>query len=156
MGVCVERVLVSACLLGEAVRYDGKSQPCEAVRALSADYELVPVCPECLGGLPIPRTPSEIDRRSDELRVLSIDGEDRTEAFLRGARACVEIAQNMGCTHAILKSKSPSCGCGLVYDGTFSGTLVVGDGVTTRLLTSAGVCVIGENDVESWRNGGNA
>lgn len=144
-----ENILVSACLLGEAVRYDGQSQPCEAVKALADRYQLVPVCPECLGGLPVPRTPCEIVPAHPEPRVMSADGEDRTEAFLKGAQRCLSIAREHGCTLAVLKSRSPSCGSGAVYDGTFSGTIVPGDGMTTRLLTSAGVRVISENDVEA-------
>ena len=146
----MEKVLVSACLLGQPVRYDGRSLPCAAVIALAARYELVPVCPECLGGLPVPRIPSEIDQSSDELRVMNARGEETTEAFLAGSRACVRIAQEHGCKLAILKANSPSCGSGTVYDGTFSGRLVSGNGVATRLLTSAGVQVIDENDVESF------
>ena len=145
----MERILVSACLLGMPVRYDGASRPCASVQALADRYELVPVCPECLGDLPIPRTPSEIDTRCPDLRVVTAAGEDRTEAFIAGARACVEIAKREGCTLAVMKENSPSCGCGRIYDGSFTGTLVPGNGVTTRLLTSAGVRVLGENDVET-------
>ncbi|MDO4533796.1 MAG: DUF523 domain-containing protein [Coriobacteriia bacterium] len=144
-----EKILVSACLLGEPVRYDGKAMPNEAVIALGERFELIAVCPECLGGLPTPRTPSEIDESSGCLRVVARDGQDRTDAFLAGAEACVSIAREKGCKLAILKSNSPSCGSGQIYDGTFSGGLIAGNGVTTRLLTSAGVCVISENDVES-------
>ncbi|MDO4890380.1 MAG: DUF523 domain-containing protein [Coriobacteriaceae bacterium] len=146
----MQKILVSACLLGNPVRYDGASRPCAAVQELVGRFQLVPVCPECLGGLPIPRTASEIVQTAPELRVMSADGEDRTAAFLEGARRCVEVAQREGCTLAIMKAKSPSCGSGAVYDGTFTGALVPGDGVATRLLTSAGVRVISENDVESW------
>ena len=143
------KVLVSACLLGQPVRYDGKSFPNGAVIALARDAELVPVCPECLGGLPVPRTPCEIVPDSDGLRVMSADGDDRTGAFLAGARESLRIARENGCTLAVLKSNSPSCGCGIVYDGSFSGTLVPGDGVATRVLASAGVRVISEEDVEA-------
>lgn len=145
------KLLVSACLLGQPVRYDGKSFPNEAVIGLADVAELVPVCPECLGGLPVPRTPCEIAPGSGELRVMSVDGENRTEAFLRGARECLRMARANGCTLAVLKSNSPSCGSGMIYDGSFSGTLVPGDGVTTRVLTSEGVRVISENDVEAGR-----
>ena len=146
-----DKILVSACLLGQAVRYDGKSMPHQAVIALGDRFELVPVCPECLGGLPTPRTPSEIvEAENGRLRVESEDGEDRTDAFLAGARACVKIAREEGCKLAILKSRSPSCGYGQVYDGTFSGAIIHGYGVTTRFLTSSGVQVISENDVESF------
>ena len=145
----MEKILVSACLLGNPVRYDGESRPCAAVQALAERYELVPVCPECFGGLPIPRTASEIDMHQGGQRVVSAEGEDRTAAFQAGAQRCVEIAREEGCTLAVMKAKSPSCGSGQVYDGTFSGTLVPGDGIATRYLTVAGVRVISENDVES-------
>lgn len=145
----MEKILVSACLLGEPVRYDGASRPCAAVQALQERYDLVPVCPECLGGLPIPRVPSEVDTRAETLRVVAADGHDVTAAFETGARACVGIAQDNGCTLAILKENSPSCGSGTIYDGTFTRTLVPGHGVAARMLTSAGVRVIGENDVEA-------
>jgi uncharacterized protein YbbK (DUF523 family) len=84
---------------------------------------------------------------------MSSDGQDRTEAFIAGAQKCVEIAQREGCALAVMKSKSPSCGSGEVYDGSFTGALVAGDGVTSRMLTAAGVRVICENDLESWLNG---
>lgn len=146
----MEKLLVSACLLGEPTRYDGKSVPCAAVQALADRFTLVPVCPECLGGLPTPRTPCEIDRTAAELRVVSASGEDRTAEYVAGAHAALEIARREGCTLAILKSNSPSCGAGAVYDGTFTGRLVPGNGVTTSIFASAGVRVIGENDVVSW------
>ena len=149
----MEKILVSACLLGRPVRFDGASRPREHVCALADRYELVPVCPECFGKLPIPRTPSEIDTTASELRVISSDGEDRTAAFLEGAERCVKIAREQGCTLAVMKAKSPSCGSGLIYDGSFTGSLTPGDGVATRALKSAGVQVISENDVETWLNG---
>lgn len=143
-----ERILVSACLLGAPVRYDAKSCPNAAVQALADRFELVPVCPECLGGLPTPRTPSEIRPGSPAPRVVSEDGEDRSAAFAAGARACLEIARENGCTLAIMKAKSPSCGLGRVYDGSFSGVLVPGDGVATSVLKEAGIRVLNEEDVE--------
>ena len=143
------KIIVSACLLGENCKYSGGNNKDEKVIALSQDFELIPVCPECFGGLPIPRTASEIDMHQGGQRVLSAEGEDRTAAFQAGAQRCVEIAREEGCTLAVMKAKSPSCGSGQVYDGTFSGTLVPGDGIATRYLTLAGVRVISENDVES-------
>lgn len=142
------KALVSACLLGHPVRYDGQSRPCQAVIDLAERFELIPVCPESFGGLPIPRTASEIDASSPELRVMSADGQDRTAAFMAGSQRCVEMAKAHACTLAILKAKSPSCGHGRIYDGSFTGTLVPGDGTAARLLMEAGVRVISENDVE--------
>ena len=144
-----EGILVSACLLGQPVRYDGKSQPCAAVQALAGRYRLVPVCPECLGGLPVPRDPSEIVCTDAGERVLSSAGTDVTEAFRAGARRCLEIARENACTLAVLKSRSPSCGSGLVHDGTFSGALRPGDGIAAQLLAAAGVRVVSENEVEA-------
>lgn len=139
-----ENILVSACLLGEPCRYDGKSQPCEAVRALNSAYNLIPICPEQLGGLPTPRTPSEI--QSDG-RVLDQMGVDRTPSFHRGAQAALETARQFGCTRAILKAKSPSCGVHEIYDGFFSGTVVPGQGVTAAALAQAGLQIADENDM---------
>lgn len=142
------KVLVSACLLGQPVRYDGQSRPCAAVRALEGRYQLVPVCPELLGGLPVPRSASELDTSASTLRVVSAEGQDRTEAFAAGARRCVQVAREQGCRLAIMKAKSPSCGSRLVYDGGFTGTLVAGDGAAVRMLREAGVQVLSELDVE--------
>lgn len=139
-----ERILVSACLLGEPCRYDGKAVPCEAMQALAASFELVPVCPEQLGGLPTPRTPSEIQ---PDGRVVDREGHDRTAAFQAGARAAVALARESGCTRAILKSRSPSCGVTEIYDGTFTGTLIPGQGITATALQSAGLTI---TDESSW------
>ena len=141
----METVLVSACLLGEACRYDGRSVPCRAVMALAESCELVPVCPEQLGGLPTPRTPSEIQ---PDGRVVDREGVDRTEAFLAGGRLALATALDRGCTRAILKENSPSCGSRCVYDGTFSGRLVSGEGITARILREAGLPVLSEESVE--------
>lgn len=140
------KVLISACLLGECCRYDGASKPNDiACRLFAANRDrMVPVCPEMLGGLPQPRTASEIDAASEELRVIGAAGEDRTEAFVRGAEACLYIAEEANCRMAIMKAKSPSCGTGRVYDGSFTGTLISGDGVASGLLKRAGITVIDE------------
>ena len=142
------RILVSMCLLGVPCRYDGKSRPDAAVTALSAAHELVPVCPEQLGGLPTPRTPAE--RRG--ARVVTRDGRDVTQAYLDGAQRALDLARTLGCEAAVLKERSPSCGCGRIYDGTFSGALTDGDGVTAGLLACAGLRVVGESD--AWRLAG--
>ena len=108
----------------------------------------IPVCPELLGGLPIPRTPSEIVRSEDgSIKVVSRDGEDRTKEFYVGAEKTLAIAKAYGIKKAILKSKSPSCGCGQVYDGTFSGKLTEGYGITARLLKDNHIEVCTENDL---------
>ncbi|MBQ9043851.1 MAG: DUF523 domain-containing protein [Eggerthellaceae bacterium] len=140
-----ERILVSACLLGEPCRYDGKDVPCEAVQALAGSYELVPVCPEQLGGLPTPRTPSEIQ---PDGRVVDREGNDRTAAFQAGARAAVALARENGCTRAILKSRSPSCGVNEIYDGTFTGALIPGQGITATALSAAGLTITDESAFE--------
>jgi len=134
------RILVSACLLGLPCRYDGKSKPCDRVIALAERHELVPFCPEIYGGLPTPRVPAE--RAGD--RVINRAGVDVTENYRSGARQALELAKMLDCKAAILKEKSPSCGSGLIYDGTFSGVLVPGDGVTVELLKENGIAVYGE------------
>lgn len=132
-------IIVSACLAGYRCRYDGKTVPDEAVVALMKQGEAIPVCPEMLGGLPCPRVPSE--RTASGGRVVSRDGRDVTEAFRAGALETLRIARLYGCDHAILKARSPSCGCGRIYDGTFSGTLRDGNGVTAELLMENGITV---------------
>ena len=139
--------MVSACLLGEACRYDGASVPCAAVIALGERYALVPVCPEQLGGLPTPRTPSEIQ---PDGRVVDKEGADRSVEFARGAHAAVEIARAHGCKRAILKAKSPSCGVRGVYDGSFTGTLVAGEGMAAAALRRAGVLVSDEHSLAGF------
>ena len=138
-----KNILVSACLLGTACRYDGKSKPCERVIALSNTYNLIPICPEVMGGLPTPRVPSEICGD----RVMMKDGRDVTENYNRGAKQALEIARENACMVAILKEKSPSCGSGLIHNGLFDGGLVTGDGITTRLLKKEGIRVLGESEI---------
>ena len=132
-------IIVSACLAGYRCRYDGKTAPNEEIVALVKRGEAIPVCPEMLGGLPCPRVPSE--RSADGARVLAKDGKDVTEAFERGAAETLRLARLYECGRAILKARSPSCGCGKVYDGSFSGTLRDGNGVTAELLLRSGVAV---------------
>ena len=140
-------ILISHCFLGEPCRYDGRSRLDRQVIELHrAGHNLIPVCPEVLGGLDTPRAPAEL--QSDG-RVLNEDGEDVTEAYLAGARKALEIARENGCTVAVLKARSPSCGSGEVYDGTFSNRLVPGWGVTARLLREAGITVMDEDNLDS-------
>lgn len=141
-------VVVSACLLGEICRYDGRSKPSAAVRHLVEVVTAHPVCPEVAGGLPTPRTASERQGK----RVVMRDGTDVTCAFERGARLCADEAHAQGVTLAVLKAKSPSCGVGLIYDGTYSGRLTKGNGVFAELLEREGdVCMVSEEVVESCR-----
>ncbi len=140
------RVLVSACLLGAACRYDGKSQALPGLEALLERCEVIPVCPEQLGGLPTPRTPSE--RR--EGRVVSRDGADVTDAFARGAGEALRLARLLGAECALLKARSPSCGSREVYDGSFTGRVIPGQGVTAQALTAAGIAVYDENALEEF------
>ena len=139
------KILVSACLLGICCRYDGRGNPYDAVLSLlnRDDITLIPVCPEQLGGMSTPRIPSE--RRGE--RVVNRAGEDVTSQFIRGAEEALRIAKLYGCQVAVLKERSPSCGCGRIYDGTFSGKLTDGDGVTAELLRREGIKVYGESQV---------
>lgn len=142
------KVLISACLLGVNCRFDGgNSRNEDAIKRRETD-ELISVCPEEAGGLPTPRPPVEIvggdgnDVLDGKAKVMTADGEDKTAEFLKGAKHALELAQSQGVTCVIFKSKSPSCGCGTIYDGSFSGTLISGDGVTTALLKRHGIEVI--------------
>ena len=136
-------VLVSACLAGERCRYDGARKPHPVVVSLVERGEAVAVCPEVLGGLPTPRVPSE---RVGE-RVVNRAGVDVTASFVAGAERALEICLEQGCTEAILKSRSPSCGRGQIYDGSFSGTLVAGNGIFADLLLAHGIPVHTEEDL---------
>ena len=142
------KILISACLLGVNCRYDGGNSRDENAISLHQSDELIPVCPEEAGGLPTPRPAVEIvngdgnDVLDGKARVLTADGVDKTEEFLKGAQFALELAQSQSATSVILKSKSPSCGCGEIYDGSFSRTLISGDGVTTALLKRHGIEVI--------------
>ncbi len=138
-------ILVSACLLGVNCKYSGGNNLAEGMeKALIAKgIGIVPVCPECMGGLPTPRVPAE--RVGD--RVMNKVGEDVTAAFMMGAQLALEAAEEHGCRYAILKKNSPSCGCGTIYDGTFTGTLTERDGVTAELLKQQGIAVYNE---ETW------
>ncbi len=139
----MEALLVSACLMGFDCKYSGGNNALspETLDALRRSFRLIPVCPETAGGLPTPREPSE--RRGE--RVVSRDGRDVTAAFQKGAALTLRLAERYGAKRALLKCNSPSCGSGMIYDGSFSGTLIPGDGMTAELLKSRGIAVIGEN-----------
>ena len=132
-------LLVSACLAGFRCRYDAKTCPDAEIVALVRQGKAIPVCPEVFGGLPCPRVPAE--RTADGSCVVAKDGRDVTEAFRLGAEETLRIAALYGCDHAILKARSPSCGKGEIYDGTFSGVLRDGNGLTTDLLLEHGITV---------------
>ncbi len=146
----MEKVLVSACLLGARVRYhggDARAQHGVLDRWL-AEGRIVSVCPEVAGGLPTPRPPAEIIQRSPRLRVVSNDGHDVTSAFEQGAEAAARAVAEHGIRVAILKDASPSCGSTRIYDGTFSGRAVAGDGVTAARLRALGVAIFSEADLD--------
>ncbi len=138
-------VLVSACLLGVHCRYNTKGELDPAVWELREKVNLIPVCPELLGGLATPRDPAE--RIKD--KVMTIRGEDVTAQYVRGAQETLALAQLYGCHAAILKERSPSCGSGVIYDGTHTGTKIPGDGVAAALLKSHGIAVYGESEISS-------
>ena len=135
--------LCSACLLGIKCRYNGESKPDKKVIALSKTETLIPVCPEQLGGLPTPRIPAEQKGST----VFTKEGKDVTAEFAKGAEETLKIAQLFSIKEAILKQRSPSCGCGQIYDGSFSGRVIKGDGVTTALLKKNGIKVASEEEL---------
>jgi uncharacterized protein YbbK (DUF523 family) len=145
--------LCSACLLGINCRYDGKSKPNEKVLALAKKEVLIPVCPEQLGGRSTPRLSTEIiggdslDVLEGRAKVIESNGKNVTAQFIKGAEETLKIAKLNNIKEAIFKQKSPSCGCGQIYDGTFSSKLIKGDGVTTALLKNNGLDVISEENI---------
>ncbi|MFK8330847.1 DUF523 domain-containing protein [Pseudomonas sp. BJa5] len=150
------KVLVSACLLGQPVRYDGRaSGHPDLLQQWQAEGRIVPLCPEVAGGLPTPRPPAEIPGGQGgavldgDAQVVTVGGEDVSAQFLAGARRALALVRAHGIRIAVLKSGSPSCGNRLTYDGTFSGTKVQGEGVTTALLRREGVQVFSELELEA-------
>ena len=141
----MEKILISACLVGDKVKYDGHSNYNDKIKLLLEKYELVPFCPEVEGGLPTPRKPGE--RIKD--RVKMEDGKDVTKNYLRGADLAVNICLYLGIKIAILKENSPSCGSSKIYDGTFSHKLINGEGITTEILRKKGIKVISENEIDT-------
>lgn len=136
-------VLVSACLIGLKCRYDGKEVRDPNVLDLVNEYNLIPICPEQLGGLSTPRSPAEIK----EGKVQNQEGTDVTTEYQKGAEEVLKVAKIFNCKYAILKERSPSCGSGEVYDGSFSGKLISGKGITTKLLIDNGIKVFAESNV---------
>ena len=135
-------IIVSACLAGLNCRYDGTSNTCKKVMELVAAGKALPLCPEQLGGLATPRDPSEIVGDN----IVSNCGNDVTGAFVKGAQETLKIAKLVNCTQAILKQRSPSCGYGKIYDGTHSGAVIEGLGITAKLLADNGIAIITEED----------
>lgn len=138
------KLLVSACLLGVGCRYDGKSNQLPQYKRLLKEHTCIPICPEQLGGLPTPRCPAE--RLGG--KIVTEDGRDVTEQFLRGTAEALRLCDLYHCKAALLKERSPSCGSGQIYDGSFSGTLTDGWGTAAALLRERGVCVVGESRLE--------
>lgn len=136
-------ILCSACLLGIKCRYDGKSKANKKIIELSKKEILIPVCPEQLGGLPTPRKPAEQKGK----KVITKSGKDVTKNFKMGAKQVLKLAKLFGIKKAILKQKSPSCGCGQIYDGTFSDKVIKGNGLTTALLKREGIKITSDDKI---------
>jgi uncharacterized protein YbbK (DUF523 family) len=151
------KILISACLLGQPVRYDGKGKPFShpAIERWQSEGRLVTICPEMAGGMPVPRPPAEIEKGASGLdvlegraRVLEVTGGDVTAEFIAGAEKALAFARANGCTHALLIDGSPSCGSLAIYDGSFSGVKHAGNGVTAALLEKAGIAVFSPADID--------
>ena len=141
-----KKILVSSCLLGMKINYEGKAHPVDELRQLFLSGQAIPICPEVLATMPIPRDRAEIVMVDGERKVYNEKEEDLTETYALGAQRTMDTARTSGVKIAILKSKSPSCGCGKIYDGTFNSNLVDGDGIATALLKANGIRVITEED----------
>jgi uncharacterized protein YbbK (DUF523 family) len=137
-------ILISGCLLGIHCRYDGTGMLEKGLIQNMQQHHFIPICPEQLGGLQTPRDPAECVGN----KVITKKGEDVTNQYMAGAEEALKVASLYNCKVAILKERSPSCGCGKIYDGTFSNHLVEGDGITSQLLKKNGIKVIGESQLE--------
>lgn len=135
-------IIVSACLAGVNCRYDGNNKIIEKIRDLVLSGEAIPLCPEILGGMTIPRVPCEIISNGNDRKVIGKDGFDYTANFAKGAELTLKIAKLVDADKAILQARSPSCGLGKIHDGTFCGGLIDGDGFTASLLANNGIEVI--------------
>ncbi|CAN7208510.1 DUF523 domain-containing protein [Pararhizobium sp. LjRoot255] len=150
------KILVSACLMGHAVRYDGQAKPLvhPALDRWRAEGRLVTICPEMSAGMPVPRLPAEIEPGKSEVltsdaRVLESNGGDLTAEFRQGAQNALALAIEAGCAYALLIDGSPSCGSSFVYDGRFSGDRRPGEGVTAALLRKNGIQVFSDRDIDA-------
>ena len=152
----IDKILVSACLLGDRVRYDGADNAVSSawLRRWQDEGRLVTVCPEVSGGLPIPRPPAEIQQASGaevldgQALILDIQGRDVSQEFILGAETALALALKYGCRYALLAARSPSCGSSQIYDGTFSGVLKPGDGTASALLKRNGIQVFNQDQIE--------
>ena len=142
----MEKILISACLVGDKTRYDGKGNYNPLIEELLKYYELVPFCPEVEGGLSTPRDPSEIVKD----KVISKRGRDVTHQFEEGAEKAYNICMYLGIKYAILKDNSPSCGSTSIYDGNFKSKLIKGEGITTKYLRQRGIIVIPDTEIENF------
>ena len=139
-----EKVLISACLLGVNCKYSGDNNyNKELIDKLNEQYDLIPICPEIMGGLSTPRNPAEIR----DGKVFNNQGDEVTKDFQKGAEEALKIAKILNVNKAILKSKSPSCGKGLIYDGKFNNKLIEGNGITTDLLLKNKIQVISDKEI---------
>lgn len=136
-------IIVSACLAGVECRYNGQAFSVPVVIEMVKKGQAIPVCPEILANLPIPRC--SVEQRDG--RIFSKEEQDLTTEYEAGAKIALQIAQLVGCKKAILKSKSPTCGCGKIYDGTFSGKLMAGDGIFCTLLKKENIVVCTEHEL---------
>ena len=142
------KIMVSACLLGDNVKYNGGNNKNDELIEFLKDYEVIKVCPEVFGGLSTPRDPSEILNN----KVITINGMDVTDKFTEGAKKTLEVARKNDVKIAILKKNSPSCGSNSIYDGTFSHNIVEGSGITARLLKENGIIVFDEENYKNIKN----
>ncbi len=146
-----QKILISACLLGQNVKYDGSNNSILNNSFIKKLYDLdmlVPFCPEVEGGLPTPRIPVEII----DNKAINQDGEDKTYFFQKGAKKTLKLCKQNKIKYAIMKSRSPSCGSNQIYDGTFSHTLIEGDGICAKLLKDNGINVFTEESIKELEN----
>jgi len=148
----MEKILISACLFGEKVRYDGGDTLIDdpVIRQWKKEDRFIVLCPEVAGGLPIPRKPCERDLKTGY--VTSQDGEDFTEAFHQGASIALNLAKKHNIRYALLKERSPSCGVNLIYDGTFTSNKIKGLGITAKLLKENGINIYSEFDLDQLKS----
>jgi len=146
-----QKILISACLLGENVKYDSTNNDIrnnKLIKKLLKEDMLIPICPETLGGLPTPRVPAELINQ----KAIDKDGYDKTEEFKVGAKKALHVALLYDVKIAIMKSRSPSCGSELIYDGTFSKNLIKGDGLAVKILKENGIQVFTEHDLDTLKS----
>lgn len=140
-------ILVSACLAGINCKYSGGNNYDEKVFNMVKNGEAIPICPEQLGGLPTPRVPAEIKIIDGNRHVINKNGDDVTENFERGAKEILDLAKKLDIKKAVLKSRSPSCGKGKIYDGSFEGNVIPGNGILAQLLIDNGIEVISSKEI---------